>query len=59
MGKAIPIVLFGDSHAMEIGPLFENGIYLLKVNISLEGKPSIDIDRSVVIQRLEVEFMVT
>lgn len=51
--------MLSDDHVMKIGPLFENIIYLLKDNISLEGKPSINTDRSVVIQRLEVDIMVT
>lgn len=51
--KAIPIVSFGDSHAIEISPLINNGIYLLRADINLEGKPSLNIDRIFVMALLK------
>lgn len=38
--KAIAIVSFEDSHAIEIEPLFRNGIYLLSAKVNLRNKPA-------------------
>lgn len=51
--KLIPIVSFGDSHAIEIEPLLKNGIYLLRADINLERKPPINIDRIFVMALLQ------
>ncbi len=43
--NVIPIVSFGDSHAIMIQPLFENGICLLKANINFMNKPEVNTER--------------
>lgn len=51
--QAFPIVSFGDRHAIEIEPLLQNGIYLLKADINLERKPVINTDRNFVMALLK------
>lgn len=52
-GKSVvPIVSYGDIHAIEIEPLLQNGIFLLKSNINLENRPATKSNRDFVMALL-------
>lgn len=51
--KVIPIVSFEDSNAIQIDPLQQCGIYILKVNIDLKNKPTTRDNRNFVMALLK------
>lgn len=50
--KATAIVSFEDNSAIEIEPLFKNGIYLLSAKINIENRPITRTDRNFVMALL-------
>lgn len=51
--ESIPIVSFGDSKAIKIGPLQQSGIYILKADIDLKNKPKTGENRDFVMALLK------